>query len=105
MALYGQQIEAAAYARGLTMLIHEASSFEDLAPAFQNFSKLQVQAVIVPSNGLFVTYAQSIMQFAIAMHLPTILSDSRGVEAGGLTGYGAIIAILFAELQSMSTRF
>ena len=42
----------------------------------------------MPSNGLFVAYAQSIMQFAIATRLPTILSDSRGVEAGGLTGYG-----------------
>jgi putative ABC transport system substrate-binding protein len=55
MALWVQQVETAARARGVTLLIQEARTPDDLAPAFDGLAKQRSQAVIVPANGLFQT--------------------------------------------------
>jgi putative ABC transport system substrate-binding protein len=88
MELYAQQIEAAARARGVALLTQQARTPGDLAPAFNGFSKQQVQAIIVPANGLFVNQGERIAQLAIAERLPTIFPDFRDVQAGGLASYG-----------------
>jgi hypothetical protein len=45
MKLWVQQVEAAARARGIAVLIQEASTPDDIAPAFDGFAKQQSQAV------------------------------------------------------------
>ena len=88
MALWVQQVEAAARARGVAVLVQEASTPGDLAPAFGGLAKQQSQAVIVPANGLFSTQATRIVQLALAARLPTIVAYPQDVEAGGLASYG-----------------
>jgi putative ABC transport system substrate-binding protein len=88
MALWAQQVEAAARARGVAMLVQQASTADDLAPAFEGFTKQQAQAVIVPSNGLFEARAMRIVQLALLARLPTIMARAEWVEAGGLASYG-----------------
>src|SRR5262249_57359107 len=62
MALWVQQVETAARARGVTLLIQEARRADDLAPAFDGLAKQRPQAVIVPANGLFQTERTRIVQ-------------------------------------------
>ena len=88
MALWVQQVEAAARARGVAVLVQEARTPGDLAPAFGGLAKQQSQAVIVPANGLFSTQATRIVQLALAARLPTIVAYPQDVEAGGLASYG-----------------
>ena len=88
MALWVQQVEAAARARGVAVLIQEARTPDDLAPAFAGLAKQQSQAVIVPANGLFSTQATRIVQLALAARLPMIVAYPQDVEAGGLASYG-----------------
>jgi putative ABC transport system substrate-binding protein len=88
MALWVQQVEAAARARGVAVLIQEARTSDDLAPAFGGLAQQQSQAVIVPANGLFSTHGTHIVQLALAARLPTIVAYSQDVEAGGLASYG-----------------
>jgi putative ABC transport system substrate-binding protein len=86
--LYKKQIEAGAQARGVTVLTLEARTAEEIDVAYAGFVREQVQAVIVPANGLFNTNDQQIAQLALAARLPTIVSQPRNVEAGGLASYG-----------------
>jgi putative tryptophan/tyrosine transport system substrate-binding protein len=88
MALWAQQVEAAARTRGVAVLIQEARTPDDLAPAFDGFAKQQAQAVIVPTNGLFETESKRIVQLALAARLPAIMAYPESVEAGGLASYG-----------------
>src|SRR5262245_28230644 len=83
MALWVQQVETAGRARGVTVLIQEARTLNDLTPAFEGFAKQQSQAVIVPANGLFQTE-----RIALAARLPTIMAYPQDVEVGGLASYG-----------------
>jgi putative ABC transport system substrate-binding protein len=88
MALWVQQVETAARARGVTLLIQEARTPDDLAPAFDGLAKQRSQAVIVPANGLFQTERTRIVQLALGARLPTIMAYPQDVEAGGLASYG-----------------
>ena len=88
MALWVQQVETAARARGVTLLIQEARTPDDLAPAFDGLAKQRSQAVIVPANGLFQSERTRIVQLALAARLPTIMAYPQDVEVGGFASYG-----------------
>jgi putative tryptophan/tyrosine transport system substrate-binding protein len=88
MALFERQAKTAAHDRGVTLLSQEARTADDLVPAFDGFVRERVQAVVIPTNGLFVTNGRRIAQLAIAARLPTIHAYARDVEAGGLASYG-----------------
>jgi putative ABC transport system substrate-binding protein len=88
MTFWTQQIEAAARTRGVTLLIQEAQTPDDLAFAFEGFAKRRTQAVVVPANGLFTTQGEHIAQLALAARLPTIFAYGPAVEGGGLASYG-----------------
>jgi putative ABC transport system substrate-binding protein len=88
MPLYAQQVEAAARARGVTLLTQAARTPGDLALAFDGFAKQQAQVVIIPANGMFQSQNRRIAQLALAAHLPVIFPDRRNIEAGGLASYG-----------------
>src|SRR5260370_10127220 len=89
MALWVQQVETAARARGVTLLIQEARTPDDLAPAFDGLAKQRSQAVIVPGNVLFQTERTRIVQLALAARLPTVMDYPEVVEVGGLASYRA----------------
>src|SRR5262249_28987984 len=49
-----QQIETAAHARGLTVLMEQARQPEELAGVFDRLAKAQAQAAIIAPNGMFI---------------------------------------------------
>ena len=88
MRLFIQSVDAAARARGMTVLTEQAATGGELASAFGRFGKQGVQAVIVPVNGLFFSQSTQIAQLALAARLPTVAADRPYVEAGLLASYG-----------------
>src|SRR6516162_9613782 len=88
MRLFVQSVDAAARARGMSMLTEEATTGRELASAFGRFGKQGVQVAIVPVNGLFFSQSTQIAQLALAARLPTVAADRPYVEAGLLASYG-----------------
>jgi putative ABC transport system substrate-binding protein len=88
MSLFAQRIEESAQVRGLAVVAEEARTSDDLGPALDRLTKQQVQAVIVPSNALFLIEDRRLAQLALAARLPTIFSQREDVEVGGLASYG-----------------
>jgi putative ABC transport system substrate-binding protein len=88
MQLFAQNIYAGARARGIAVLIEEATTRDDLAPAFDRLANREAQALIVPVNGLFQVQGVHIVQLALGARLPTIFAERYGVEVGGLASYG-----------------
>src|SRR4051794_19555872 len=86
--LYQHQVETAALRRQVSVVSQEVRTPEDIGRAFAGFAKAQVEAVVVPANGLFNSNDHQIAQLALAARLPTIFSQPRNVEAGGLASYG-----------------
>ena len=83
-----QQVEAATRARGIALLVEQARTPDELAPAFDRLTKGRAEAVIVAPNGMFINQRRSIVQLALAADMPTIFQDRQDVEAGGLASYG-----------------
>ena len=79
------------------MIVRRATHFRNkqsgrpakLAPAFDQLVKGQVQAVIIPPNGMFINQRESIIQLALSAMLPTFFHQRQDIEAGGLLSYGA----------------
>jgi putative ABC transport system substrate-binding protein len=91
MRLFADSVMASARARGIAILIQEASTRDDLSPAINRLAKQDVQALIVPENGLFWVSRGQIVKLALAAHLPTIFAERQSVDAGGLVSYGVDI--------------
>jgi ABC-type uncharacterized transport system substrate-binding protein len=88
MKEFFEKIDAVARARGIAVLTEEATTRDDLSPAFDRMTNREAQAVIVPANGLFRINRMLIAQLALAAHLPAIFTNRDDVEAGGLASYG-----------------
>ena len=61
---------------------------DDLDGAFQRLRDENVQAVIVPANGLLNSMQTKIIEKATALRMPLIFYSRQGVVAGGLASYG-----------------
>jgi putative tryptophan/tyrosine transport system substrate-binding protein len=88
MRLFAQSVDTAARNRGVAIVSQEAATPGELAPAFDQFGKQGVQAVIVPVNGLFRVQRTQIAQLALAARLPTVCAERQYIEAGMLASYG-----------------
>jgi putative tryptophan/tyrosine transport system substrate-binding protein len=87
MEQFAGSINAAARALGVSVLIEQAKTPDDFAPALDRLSK-QIQALIVPPNALYLINRTRIAQLALTAHLPIIVAERVYVEVGGLASYG-----------------
>lgn len=87
MQLFAGSIEAAASSLGVSVLVEQVITADDLKPAINRLSKNN-QALIIPPNGLFQSYRALTMQLALADQMPTIVAEREFVEVGGLASYG-----------------
>ena len=92
MKPYEKQIRSTAEERGIEVHVEKVEAFDDFAVAFQRFTSENVQAVIVPGNGLLHAGQNRIVELARAARLPLIFNDPANVEAGGFVGYGVSIS-------------
>ena len=87
-AMFKEQVDEAARARGMTTLVEEASRPDDLATAMDRIVMAGGQIVMVAPNGMFINQRKAIIRLALAAALPAIFEQRQDVEAGGFMSYG-----------------
>jgi putative ABC transport system substrate-binding protein len=88
MPRFEQQVRAAAKARGIEVQIAHAERLDDIPGALQQLRDGNIQAVIVPTNGLLNSAQKRIVELATALRLPLIFGTREGAMSGGLASYG-----------------
>jgi putative ABC transport system substrate-binding protein len=87
-----RDVEAAARARGIELIILNSSSEGDIDAAFTSFVQQRVNAVIIGSDSLFVSRPDQLIGLAARHALPAIYFLRQFAVAGGLISYGASIS-------------
>ena len=73
---------------GLTIMIADASTSEEIDSAFASLSHAKVEAVIVGAAPLFASQRQRVAELAARHGLPAMFGSRAYVESGGLMSYG-----------------
>jgi putative tryptophan/tyrosine transport system substrate-binding protein len=84
-------VQAAARAHGIELLILNASSERDLDAAFTSFVQQRVNAIIIGADSLFLSRRDQLVGLAARHALPAIYYLREFADAGGLISYGASI--------------
>jgi len=85
-----KNLQAAAPAAGVTLLPREVSKPEGFEGAFAVFKRERAAGLIILGDRLFLSSRTRIVELMIASRLPTMFTQRRWVEGGGLVSYGAI---------------
>ena len=105
MALWVQQVEAAARARGVAVLIQEARTSDDLAPAFGGLAQQQSQAVIVTGERAVLDPRR---RASFSLHSPRacrrLWPTPKMSRPEGSPVTGSMPARIIAALPPMSTK-
>jgi putative ABC transport system substrate-binding protein len=88
------EVQAAARALRLAVIILEIHRGEDIAPAFEALND-RAQALYVVNDPLVDTHRLRINTLALAARLPTMYGSREHVEASGLMSYGTNFPDLF----------
>jgi len=88
MGRFEQQVKSAAKAHRIDVQIAHAEKLDSIKGALQQLRDANVQAVIVPQNGLLISARKQIVELATTLRLPLIFGNRDGAEAGGLASYG-----------------
>ena len=88
MPRFEQQVRSTAKFHGVEVQTAQVEKTDDLEGAFQQLKGENVQAVIVPANGLLTSLQIRIIATAMTLRLPLIFYNRQGVVAGGLASYG-----------------
>jgi putative ABC transport system substrate-binding protein len=88
-------VQDAGKKRGVTILLAEARTPQEIDKAFASFRQQNVGALVVLLDGLFQQQRSKIVELAMKHRLPSISADSMYAEAGGLINYGTNLAEQF----------
>jgi putative ABC transport system substrate-binding protein len=91
-ALILEQVNGAAYARGMKVLVVEASTESQIEAGFGVMTRARTEALIVAADAYFDVQMAEIAKLALKSRLPTISSNREMTEAGGLMSYGQDLA-------------
>jgi putative ABC transport system substrate-binding protein len=86
-----RELEAAAYARGVHLLIVNASRPSEIETAFADLVQQRVDVLQVSSDGFLLAHPDQIVTLAARHALPTIYAWPQFTAVGGLMSYGTNI--------------
>jgi ABC-type uncharacterized transport system substrate-binding protein len=86
-----RDVQAAARAMGLQILILNASSSREINAAFATFVHARPDALYIGGDAFFTSRRVQIAALAARHAIPTLCSGREYVEVGGLMSYGASI--------------
>ena len=87
-ALILEQVQGAAYARGMKVLVVEAGTESQIEAGFGEMIRAHTEALIVAADSHFDVQMHQIAKLALKSRLPTISSNREMTEAGSLMSYG-----------------
>jgi len=86
-----KEVKLAASAQGVGLLIADASSLSEIEKAFADFTQQHVDALLVSSDGFFLTHPNQIVALASQKDIPAVYGWREAMAAGGLMSYGTNI--------------
>lgn len=87
-----REYEAAARKLGIELRVIQAGTAEQLLAAVGAARSLDVQALVVQSDGIFFQSRAALVGALAAQKLPALFTQVQNVEAGGLMSYGPDIS-------------
>jgi putative ABC transport system substrate-binding protein len=96
--------QAVGQKRGITVLLAEARTPQEIDKAFASFRQQNVAALFVALDAIFQQQRIRIAELAAKYRLPSISADSMYAEAGGLITYGTNQADLFRRAATYVDR-
>jgi putative ABC transport system substrate-binding protein len=97
-------LQAAAPALGLQLVVVNASTDRDLEPAFATFSQQRVGAVLVGTSTLLARRTEQLAALAARHALPAMFAFREHVLAGGLMSYGSSLGHGYHQLGIYTGR-
>ena len=91
-------LQAAAPALGLQLVVVNASTDRDLEPAFATFSQQRVGAVLVGTSTLLARRTDQLAALAARHALPAMFAFREHALAGGLISYGSSMGFGFHQV-------
>jgi putative ABC transport system substrate-binding protein len=92
------ELQAAAPALGLQLIVVNASTDRDLEPAFATFSQQRVGAVLVGTSTLLARRTEQLAALAARHALPAMFAFREHALAGGLISYGSSMGFGFHQV-------
>ena len=83
-----KDVQAAAQALGLQLIIIDVSSDRDIEAAFVSFVQRGAGALLVGAGAFLTSKRENIVALAVRYALPAMYVEREGVVAGGLMSYG-----------------
>ncbi len=97
-------MQAAAPALGLELVIVNASSDGDLEPAFATFSQHRVGAILVGTSTFLARRTERLAALAARHALPAMFAFREHAVAGGLISYGSSLSYGYQQLGFYTGR-
>jgi putative ABC transport system substrate-binding protein len=92
-----REMEAAARALGLQLVLMKAAKEEDIGPVFAAIAAQRVGAIVVQADSLWSSRRDQVIALAVRHELPAIYPDGEFVSRGGLMSYSADIKDAFRQ--------
>jgi putative ABC transport system substrate-binding protein len=92
-----KDLQAAARASGLEIVILTATSQQDIDQAFSTLGRMQAGAVLVGDDPFLVIFREQLVASAARQSLPTMFAQREIVEIGGLMSYSISFAEAYRE--------
>jgi putative tryptophan/tyrosine transport system substrate-binding protein len=86
-----KEVRAAASAHDVRLLIENASRASEIETAFEDLVQQRADALLVSSDGFFLTHPGQIVALAAQHAVPAIYGWRQAMAAGGLMSYGTNI--------------
>jgi putative ABC transport system substrate-binding protein len=99
-----RDLDAAANALELRLEVVNASSARDIAPAFSDLQRLQVEGLCIGADPLFNGQSEQLATLSVTYKIPTIYQFREFVAAGGLASYGGSIGDAYRQAGVYSGR-
>lgn len=85
---------------GITILPVQVGAPEHIEPAFDAMKQGHAEAVIIPSDALYLSQRKQLAELAKRDRLPTVFAQREYVLAGGLMSYGENLADFYRRAAS-----
>ena len=99
-----ENIRGLATAWGIEVFSRQIQGVEDLAPAFDDASRVEAQAVIFMTDNELFGHRKEVARLSLDHHLPSIHSFDPEAQDGGLMSYGPSLGESYRRVAALADK-
>jgi putative ABC transport system substrate-binding protein len=89
---------------GVEIKVLRAGAENEFEVAFQSISQLQVSAIVIDNDGLFISHSEGLAALSVSHSVPAIFQFRKFSAAGGLISYGSSFTDPYRKLGMYAGR-